>query len=93
MVAAAVAEHTDYVPITPADSKGRAQGGQAFVHRNWVYRVETEDAVYELRGGKKQSMAVGDAVEFRVEKETARVQTGTKKHKYRIASTSPKPVK
>jgi len=93
VVAAALSERADYVPITPPDSKGRTQGGQALVHRNWVYRVETEDAVYELRGGKKQSMAAGDAVEFRVEKETARVQTGTKEQKYRITSTETKPAK
>jgi len=59
VVAATVSEHTDYVPVSPPDSKGRSSGGQAFVHRNWVYRVETDVEVYEFKGGKKQSMAIG----------------------------------
>lgn len=93
VVAASVSEHTDYVPVTPADSKGRTSGGEAFVHRNWVYRVETDDGIYELRGGKKQSMAVGDGVEFRVVKDTGYVLAGDKEMKYRILSTAPKPTK
>jgi hypothetical protein len=93
VVAASVSEHTDYVPVAPADSKGRTSGGQAFVHRNWVYRVETDDGIYELRGGKKQSMAVGDGVEFRVAKDTAYVLANDKETKYRILSTAPKPTK
>ncbi len=93
VVAASMSEHTDYVPATPADSKGRTSGGEAFVHRNWVYRVETDDGIYELRGGKKQSMAVGDGVEFRVVKDTGYVLAGHKETKYRILSTAPKPAR
>lgn len=93
VVAANVSEHTDYVPVTPPDSKGRTSGGEAFVHRNWVYRVETEDEIYELRGGKKLDMAVGDGVEFRVVKDTGYVLANDKETKYRILSTAPKPAK
>lgn len=93
VVAASVSEHTDYVPVTPPDSKGRTTGGQAFVHRNWVYRVETDDGIYELKGGKKQDMAVGDGVEFRVVKDTGYVLANDKETKYRILSTAPKPAK
>ena len=91
VVAASMSEHTDYVPVTPPDSKGRTSGGEAFVHRNWVYRVETDDGIYELRGGKKQSMAVGDGVEFRVVKDTGYVLADDKETKYRILSSSAKP--
>jgi hypothetical protein len=93
VVEATVSEHTDYVPVSPPDSKGRSSGGQAFVHRNWVYRVETDGEVYEFKGGKKQSMAVGDTVEFRVVKDTGYVLADDKEIKYRILSNSPKPTK
>jgi hypothetical protein len=84
VVAVRVYETTEYVPITPPDSKGRTHGGEAFVHRNQVYRVETDDGFYELEGGKNPTMAVGDAVEFRVDKGTARVRVGNKEKKYRL---------
>jgi hypothetical protein len=93
VVSATVSEHTDYVPVSPPDSKGRSSGGQAFVHRNWVYRVETDAEVYEFQGGKKQSMAVGDTVEFRVVRDTGYVLADDKEVKYRVLSNSPKPVK
>jgi len=93
VVAASISEHTDYVPISPPDSKGRTSGGQAFVHRNWVYRVETDDGFYEFKGGKKQSMATGDAVEFRRVKDTVYVLADDKETKYQILSTTPKPTK
>jgi hypothetical protein len=89
VVAVRITEHTEYAPVSPADSKGRTQGGQAYVYRNWVYRVQTDDGFYELEGGKKRSMAVGDVVEFRIEKGTGRVRTGNKEKKYLIISNSP----
>lgn len=91
VVAVRVDEHTDYVPVSPTDSKGRTHGGEAFVHRKQVYRVETDDGIYELGGGKDPTMAVGDAVEFCIEKGTAHVRAGVKEKKYRIISTTPKP--
>src|SRR5579863_5499686 len=74
VVAAAMSEHTDYVPVSPVDSKGRTSGGEAFVRRNWVYRVETDGESYEIEGGKKQSLAAGDTVEFRVVKDSSYVR-------------------
>ncbi len=95
VVAVRVDEHTDYVPVSPPDSKGRTHGGQAFVYRKQVYRVETYNGVYELQGGKNPTMAVGDAVEFAIVKGTARLrvgdEAGEKEKKYRIISTAPKP--
>jgi len=90
VVAANLTEHTDYVPMTPPDSKGRTSGGQAFVHRSWTYRIETDDRIYEFAGGKKQSMSVGDSVDFRVVKDKAHVRGDGKETKYHIASVSAK---
>ena len=90
VVAVRVDEHTDYAPIFPTDSKGRTHGGEAFTHRKQVYRVETDDRIYEFAGGKDPLLAVGDAVEFRIEKETVHVRAGEKDKKYRIVSTTSK---
>jgi hypothetical protein len=92
VVAVRVDERTDYVPISPPDSKGRTQGGEAFVHRRHVYRVETEENIYDLEGNKDPTLRVGDAVEFRIEGETAHVRVGEKEKKYRIITTHSKPV-
>ena len=78
VVAVRVDERTDFVPHLSSGSKGRTHGGEAFVHRKQVYRVETDDRIYELGGGKDPLLAVGDAVEFRIEKETAHVRAGNK---------------
>ena len=91
VVAVRVDEHTDYVPISPTDSKGRTHGGEAFVHRNQVYRVETDGTNYELEGGKDPTMNVGDELEFRIERGTAYVRVGKKEKKYRVTLTAPKP--
>lgn len=84
-----VDEHTDCVPISPPDSKGRTHGGQSFVSRKQVYRVDTGDEIYELEGGKNPTMAVGDVAEFRIVKGNALVRTGKKEKKYRVISATP----
>jgi hypothetical protein len=93
VVAASVSEHTEYVPISPADSKRRSGGGEAFVHRNWVYRVETDDGFYDLDGSTKKRMAAGDTMEFRVVKDASYVRSGNTEVKYRVLSISAKPTK
>jgi len=40
-----------------------------------------------LEDGKNPTMAVGDALEFRVVKETVRVRVGSKEKKYRLKAT------
>ena len=87
MVAVSVVETTEYVPISPADSKGRTHGGEVFVHRKQVYRVQTGDGVYELEGGKQPALAVGENVEFRVDARTARVLGDDKEKKYRLRAS------
>jgi hypothetical protein len=90
VIAVRVSETTEYVPISPPDSKGRTHGGEAFVHRKQVYRVETDDEIYELEGGKNPTMGIGDDVEFRVENKTLRVKVGDKERKYRLKARRPK---
>jgi len=88
VVALHVDETTEYAPITPPDSKGRTHGGEAFVHRKRIYRVETDNEVYELEGGRKTDLAVGDIVEFRVHKNSAEVRLDGLARKFRIISHS-----
>jgi hypothetical protein len=92
VVAANMTERTTYVPVSPPDSKGRSGGGEAFVGKTWVYRVETDDRSCEFEGGKKQSLRTGDDVEFRIEKDSVHVRAGAKDVKYRLVSNIAKPV-
>jgi hypothetical protein len=79
-----VDETIEYAPIMPPDSKGRTHGGEAFVHRKQMYRVQTNNEVYELEGGRKADLTVGDSVEFRVHKNSAEVRVDGSTRKYRI---------
>jgi len=88
VVAVRVDETIEYAPITPPDSKGRTHGGEAFVHRKQIYRVQTDKEVYELEGGRKTDLTVGDTVEFRVHKNRAEVRADGSARKYRIISRS-----
>ncbi len=93
VVAVSISAHTDYVPISPPDSKGRSGGGEAFVSKHWMYRVETGNRIYVFEGGKKQEMNAGDDVEFRIDKSTVHVRAGTKDVKCRLASDTLKATK
>ena len=88
VVSVRVHETIEYAPITPPDSKGRTHGGEAFVHRNQIYRVQTPNEVYELEGGRRADLIVGDTVEFRVRKNTAEIRLDGSTKKYRIVSRS-----
>jgi hypothetical protein len=88
VVAVHVDETIEYAPIMPTDSKGRTHGGEAFVHRKQIYRVQTGNDVYELEGGRKTDLTVGDTVEFRVHKNSAKVRVDGSTRTYRIISHS-----
>jgi hypothetical protein len=70
VVAVHVSETTDYRAFSPLTQRVEPTEDK---HRKQVYRVETDDGIYELEDGKNPTMAVGDALKFRVEKEIARV--------------------
>jgi hypothetical protein len=65
------------------DQYGRERRGRIVILLH-VYRVTTEDRVYELKGGTKASLSVGDAVNLRVTKDNAYVQRGDKEDKYEV---------
>jgi len=66
------------------DPQGQTRGGGSSVHRLQVFRVETETKFYELEGGRKPDMGLGDTIQFRIEKQSAYVQRGDKEKKYRL---------
>ena len=43
-----------------------------------VYRIETSTQVYELQGGSKPTLSVGEAIRFRINKDSAYVQRSDK---------------
>jgi hypothetical protein len=53
-----------------------------------MYRVQTNNEVYELEGGRKADLTVGDSVELRVHKNSAEVRADGLARKYRIISRS-----
>jgi hypothetical protein len=55
-----------------------------------IYRVQTEGRFYELEGGRKPTLSVGDSVHFRIEKDAAYVQRGDKEDKYWILRAAQK---
>ena len=88
VMAVHVDEIIEYAPIMHPDSKGRTHGGEAFVHRKQIYRLQTANEVYELEGGRKTDLTVGDTVELRVHKNSAEVRVDGSARKYRIISHS-----
>jgi len=51
-----------------------------------VFRVETETKIYEF-AGKDSELAVGETIEFRIEKDSAYVQQGGKEQEFRVIDT------
>lgn len=51
---------------------------------NQVYRIETKTKFYELEGGYRPIMSLGDVIEFRIEKGKAITHVGDKEKKFRI---------
>jgi len=62
-------------------------------HGYRVYRIETAGRFYELEGGRKPTMALGDAIHFQLKKQSAYVQEGKKERKYRVVGEELKPAK
>jgi hypothetical protein len=68
---------------------GEAVGsaGSVGTLKRWVYRVDCGDLYYDLQGGRKPALTVGDKVAFRIEKQRAYVDDGKKGQRYNIVGT------
>jgi len=75
------------------DPYGKTHGGNSIHVKRPVYRVETEAKFYELEGRKKYHLAIGEAVQFRIEKEWVYLQREDKEQKLRVVGVELKPAK
>lgn len=54
-----------------------------------IFRVETDAEVYEIEN-KRNSLALGEKIEFRVEKDVVYVKNRDKEEKFHLVGTEPK---
>ena len=52
--------------------------------KKWVYRVDCGDHYYDLQGKRKQSLSIGQEIDFRMDKEKAYLLGDKKGTSYRI---------
>jgi hypothetical protein len=76
------------------DYNGKIHGGGSDVSYLPVYRIETETRFYELEArSERRVFSVGDAVQFRIDKQWAFVQQGDKEKKLRVIGVELKSAK
>jgi hypothetical protein len=92
VIANRTAEQARTLPVY-TDPYGKTHGGMSIISRLPVFRIETETKFYEIEGRKKQQLALGDTIQFRLEKQWAYVQQGDKEQKFRLVGTELKPSK
>jgi hypothetical protein len=65
------------------DSQGRTHGGRARTFHHPVYKIRGKQIDYEVEGG---SFAIGDMVNFRIEKDKLYIKRGDKEQKLSIVA-------
>ena len=55
--------------------------------KRWVYRVDCGDLYYDLQGGGKPSLTVGQDVAFRIEEQKVYLDDGKKGKRYNVVGT------
>jgi hypothetical protein len=85
-----IAERT-YTAGVYTDPYGKTHGGNSTDIRRPVYKLETEKRFYDLEGRRRDRLEIGTSVRFRIEKDWAYVQQGSKEMKLRIVGDSLKP--
>jgi hypothetical protein len=91
VVAVHTAEHTRTSDAW-TDPMGKTHGADSYNVKRPIYRIETEKMFYELEGRKGQ-LQLGEAANFRVEKDNAYVQRGDREDKLRVVGVELKPNK
>ena len=62
-------------------------GGSVASLKRWIHRVDCGDLYYDLQGGRKASLAVGENVTFRIERQKAYLDDGKNGKRYAIVGT------
>ena len=68
-----------------AEAVGSA--GSVGVLKRWIYRVDCGDLYYDLQGGGKPSLTLGQNVAFRIEKQKAYLDDGKNGKRYNIVGS------
>ena len=55
--------------------------------KRWIYRVDCGDLYYDLQGGGKPSLTLGQNVAFRIEKQEAYLDDGKNGKRYNIVGS------
>jgi len=68
---------------------GEAVGSAGIVGtvNRWIYRVDCGELYYDLQGGGKPSLTIGQNVAFRIEKQKAYLDDGKNGKRYNIVGT------
>jgi len=90
VVAVRTGEYSKTVPVR-TDSNGKTWGGYSARRKTQTYRIETETLVYEvMQREKNPRLAVGDGIDFRIDKQRAYLREGDKERKYELVATEQK---
>ncbi len=77
---------SEHGKVISARLAGEAVGsaGVTGTLKRWVYHVDCGVHFYDLQGNRKQSLAIGQDVDFRIEKEKVYLPAEAKKASYRV---------
>ena len=53
-------------------------------YKKWIYRVDSGELYFELEGGRKPTLTIGQRIDFRIEKEKVFLQGDKKGKSYRL---------
>jgi len=79
-------EHGQVISTRLAAEAVGSAGSVASLKRS-IYRVDCGDLYYDLQGGRKASLAVGENVTLRIEKQKAYLDDGKNGKRYAIVGT------
>jgi hypothetical protein len=76
-----------HVIATRLGAEAVGSAGSVGSLERWIYRVDCGDLYYDLQGGRKPSLIVGQNVTFRIEKQKAFLDDGKNGKRYNIVGT------
>lgn len=82
----AYSEHGQVI-ATRLGAEAVGSAGSVGTLKKWIYRVDCGDLYYDLQGGRKPSLTVGQNVAFRIDKQKAYLDDGKTGKRYNIVGT------